>query len=149
MAKDELRYSEDHCWARQEDDGSVVIGLTEWAPVFQNRLLRVDLPAVGEEIVRDEECGDIEASHTVHDIVAPLSGTVTEINEEILESPVLLADDPMDEGWLFAIRPAELSQWRDLLTYAQYKELRDEYEEEEEEEEEEEGEDELYDDYDD
>jgi len=120
---------------RLEDEGEVTIGLTEDAPMLQHAIMQIELPGVGDEITRDEELGALEASDGVFDIVAPVSGKILDINDEAAENPAILIDDPHDEGWLVYVKLSDRSQWDDLLTYEEYKELHEEVEEEELEEE--------------
>jgi len=135
MATEEIRFSAEHCWARLEDEGHAAIGLSEYAPAFQNRLVHIELPGVGEEICRDEEFGEVETTRGVFDIVAPVSGEVVDVNDDVNETPVIVTDDPMGDGWLLYIRLSDPEEWNELLRYEEYKEMqeanarKDEYEE--------------------
>lgn len=132
MAREETRYSEDHCWVRMEDEGLVTVGVTEYAPGLHRRVRMVELPAVGQELFRDEECGEIVSADGVFDIVAPVSGQVVEVNEEVSESPAVVREDPMDDGWLMCVQLADRDQWAELMTLEEYKEMCEEGLEEEE-----------------
>lgn len=117
----ELRYSKDHEWVRVESDGAAVVGVTDFAANQLGDVVYVDLPEVGDEITAGTEMGEIESTKSVSDLFAPVSGTVTEINQAVVDAPELVNASPFEEGWLIKVRVEELPE--DLLTREQYSEL--------------------------
>ncbi|MGO1257385.1 MAG: glycine cleavage system protein GcvH, partial [Brachybacterium sp.] len=96
----ELLYSKDHEWVRVESDGVAVIGVTDYAAEQLGDVVYVDLPEVDGEITAGTEMGEIESTKSVSDLFSPISGTVTEINDAVVDTPELVNSSPFDEGWL-------------------------------------------------
>jgi glycine cleavage system H protein len=114
------RYSQDDLWVRPENDRATV-GLTDFLQRRSGDAAFVELPAVGQDVTAGEKCGVLETIKTAQDIVAPLTGTVTAINEELETRPELVNEDPYDQGWLFQMRPADPAAIkRDLLDAQAY-----------------------------
>jgi len=108
---EELKYSKEHIWVRVEGSRAV-IGITDYAQEELGKISSVDLPDIADEIEQEDSFGSVEARKTVADLYAPLSGPVLEINEELLENPSLLNEDPYDSGWIAVISildPEELN----------------------------------------
>ncbi|MEA4894309.1 MAG: glycine cleavage system protein GcvH [Oscillospiraceae bacterium] len=97
-----LKYSATHEWVEFLDDGTARVGLTDYAQKKLGKLVFVNLPLVGDEIAIDEAFGDVESVKAVSDVLAPVSGTVTEINEALLDSPGLINDGPYS-SWLIRV----------------------------------------------
>ena len=106
----ELKYRESHEWVRQEADGSVTVGITEHAQELLGDMVFVDLPDVGAQVTRGEDCAVAESVKAASDIYAPLSGEVIAINEALGEHPELVNSAPYENGWLFKLKPAGDSQ---------------------------------------
>lgn len=117
----DLKYSRDHEWVREEGDGTATIGVTDFAADQLGDVVYVDLPSVGEEIEAGTEMGEIESTKSVSDLFAPLSGEVTEVNEDVVESPEKVNEDPFGEAWLIKVKITELPD--DLLSAEEYSEL--------------------------
>lgn len=95
------------------EDGIVTIGLTEDAVSDLSENLTLNLPEQDDAVMAGKVCGDIESENGNLDLYSPVSGTVVEINEAILENPEMLFEDPTDEGWLFKVEaddPDKLDQ---------------------------------------
>jgi glycine cleavage system H protein len=135
MNMDDLRFDEGHAWVREEGE-ELVIGISDYAQDELGEIIFVELPEVGTQITRGEPFGSIESAKAVEDLIAPVSGTVTRRNDEVIDEPKTINDDPYGEGWLIAVKPAEPYDPSELLTYEQYLSTLDIEEEEEEEEEE-------------
>jgi glycine cleavage system H protein len=139
---EDLKYSKDHMWVRLDDDDAVTVGLTYTAQEDLGEIVYVELPEEGDEITKDEMFGSIESSKAVNDLFAPLSGSVVDVNTELLDSPEAINAEPYGEGWIARIKPSKKSELRSLLTADQYedhvKETAEDLDEEEEEEEDEE-----------
>ena len=96
---DELKYSKEHIWIRVEGD-KAVLGITDFAQQELGRITAVELPEVGDELEQDDSFGSVEARKTVAELYAPLSGPVLKVNQDVLEIPDLMNNDPYDDGWL-------------------------------------------------
>ena len=124
---EELKYSKEHVWVRVEGS-SAVIGITDFAQEELGTISGVELPDEGDELEQDDSIGSIEARKTVADIYAPFSGSVISINQEVLDNPSLLNDDPYDGGWLMEVEVADHDELKGLMStedYADYVENRD------------------------
>jgi glycine cleavage system H protein len=109
---EELRYSPDHLWVREEDDGEVVVGITDYAQEQLGKVVYVDLPEEEEVVVAGEELGAIESAKSVSDLISPVNGEVRQVNQAAVDDPGLINDDPYGDGWLVKVAleggPAEL-----------------------------------------
>lgn len=115
----ELLYSKDHEWVRVESDGVAVIGVTDYAAEQLGDVVYVDLPEVDGEITAGTEMGEIESTKSVSDLFSPINGTVTEINDAVVDTPELVNSSPFDEGWLIKVSFDALPE--DLLSAEDYK----------------------------
>lgn len=115
----ELLYSTDHEWVRVESDGVAVIGVTDYAAEQLGDVVYVDLPEVDGEITAGTEMGEIESTKSVSDLFSPINGTVTEINDAVVDTPELVNSSPFDEGWLIKVSFDALPE--DLLIAEDYK----------------------------
>jgi glycine cleavage system H protein len=119
---DHLKYTREHEWARIEN-GSVVIGVTDYAQESLGEVVYVELTEVGTKVFMSEAFGVIESTKAVSDLYSPVSGTVIDVNDTLLDSPELINEDPYDEGWILRIEvsdPAELDQLLDATAYASF-----------------------------
>jgi len=119
----ELSYTQDHEWIRLEDDGTAVIGITDFAQHELGDIVYVDITTVGQTLSQGEVFGSVEAVKTVSDLFLPVAGEVLELNDAIEKSPELLNSDPYGEGWIVRIKPADAGQKEGLLTADAYQEL--------------------------
>ena len=117
-----MKFTEEHEWLRVEDD-SVVVGITEHASAQLGDIVFVELPEEGQTISKDDEVAVIESVKAASDILAPLDGEVTEINQAIVDEPSMINDDPLGAGWFFKIAPSDLSQMNDYLDESAYNKL--------------------------
>ncbi len=102
-----LYYSETHVWVRIEND-IAVIGITDYGQKNLKEIVNVMLPDLGVFIAQGDILGSLETAKAVIDIVAPLSGTVKEVNENVIGKPSLINEDPYGRGWLIKIAPLNL-----------------------------------------
>ena len=119
---DGLRYSKEHEWARAEN-ASTTIGITDFAQQELGDVVFVELPAVGALLSKGQTLGVVESVKAVSDIYAPVSGTVSEINEKLQTEPELVNQDPYGAGWLIKIgvaNPAELNALMEADEYRRY-----------------------------
>lgn len=113
----ELKYSKTHEWVKELDGGLVEIGLTDFAQDALGSLVFVNLPEVGDDVTMGEALGDVESVKAVSDVYCPVSGTVAEINEELLDAPEKINEVPY-EAWL--IRVEDVTETEELLDAADY-----------------------------
>ncbi|RBP61909.1 glycine cleavage system H protein [Brevibacterium sanguinis] len=119
-----LRYSRDHEWVGTTEDNAVVrVGITDFAQDQLGDVVYVDLPAVGDTITAGESCGEVESTKSVSDLIAPVSGTVTEVNDELDGTPELVNSSPFEAGWMFLVELDEPGQVDGLLDSEQYTEF--------------------------
>lgn len=107
----DLKYSQDHLWARSDaGTGLVRIGVTDFAQQSLGDVVAVTLPNPGDTVKADEACGDIESVKSVSDLIAPITGTVRARNDDLAGSPDLVNSDPCGQGWMFEVEtdPATL-----------------------------------------
>ena len=119
---DDLLYHPAHDWARIEGD-QAVLGVTWFGLDALGELVYVEAPAVGQALVKDDPYGEVESVKAVSELVAPLSGTVLEVNAAVLEEPARVNDDPYGAGWLVRIAIGDPAELELLLDRAAYREL--------------------------
>ena len=117
ILKDELKYSKSHEWVKL-DGGTAGVGLTDFAQSELGDLVFVNLPEVGDTVEAGEVFGDVESVKAVSDVYSPVTGEVTEINEELLDSPELINDNAY-EAWFIKVK--DVSATEELLTAEEYK----------------------------
>ncbi|MEE8320447.1 MAG: glycine cleavage system protein GcvH [Gammaproteobacteria bacterium] len=110
-----MRFTEDHEWLLVEEDGTITIGITDYAQDQLGDVVYVDMPEVGLEISAGDEVAVVESVKAAGDIKVPLSGTVSEINDLLADEPEKVNTDPMGEGWFFKITPSDLEELDALM----------------------------------
>lgn len=118
----ELSYTNEHEWVRLEGNVAT-IGITDYAQGELGDIIFVEFPEIGQELVKDDPFGTIEAVKTVADLFAPVSGKITELNTSIEDNPELLNEDNYGKGWLVKIKMSEFSETEELLSADQYTEF--------------------------
>ena len=113
LVLDELRYSEDHIWARYEENHTVTLGITDFGQTQFGKRNYVELPNEGDEIAICEPFGSVECSRLFNDIYAPVCGRVVAVNRDVIDTPVLINSSPYNRGWiilakLFALHDIDL-----------------------------------------
>jgi glycine cleavage system H protein len=119
---EELKYTDEHEWARAEDD-LVVIGITDYAQDALGEIVYIELPSEGDEITKGDSFGGVESTKSVSDLYAPVSGEVVEVNETLLDSPETINEDPYGDGWLIKVRIHDSDEFDDLMDSEQYSEF--------------------------
>lgn len=122
----ELKYAPTHEWVRLEENGEVVVGISEHAQDLLGDMVFVELPEVGRYLDASEECATVESVKAASDIYAPISGEVIAINEELEDSPELVNSDPYGDGWLFRVKLSDATDLEELLSANDYQEAIDE-----------------------
>ena len=117
---DELRYNEEHDWARIEGD-EAILGITWFAQDSLGELVHFEPPAEGAAVSKGASYGEVESVKAVSDLISPLSGTVLEVNQKVVDEPETVNEDPYGEGWLVRISLADGSGADDLMDAAAYK----------------------------
>ena len=115
----DLKYTKDHEWARQEGD-NVRIGVTAYAVEQLGDVTLVDLPASGTDVQAHERFGDIESVKTVSELFAPVSGEVVEVNAELEDRPEVVNEAPYEDGWMVVIKPSDPSELERLMDAPAY-----------------------------
>ena len=118
----DLRYSNEHEWVRAEGDTGAV-GITDYAQDQLGDIVYLDLPAVGTAVTQMEKLGEIESVKAVSDLYSPVSGEVVEVNQEAVDSPELVNQQPYGRGWLIKMRMSDASELDKLLSAEAYEEL--------------------------
>lgn len=116
-----LKYSKTHEWVEFLSDNTAKIGLTDFAQSQLGKVVFVNLPLAGDALTAGESFGDVESVKAVSDIISPINGTVEEINEELLDAPELINDDPYGAAWL--IKVSGVSFGDELMTTEEYAEF--------------------------
>ena len=119
---DDLRYHAEHDWARVEGDEAVV-GITWFAADALGELVHFEPPEVGATVTKDQPYGEVESVKAVSDVIAPLSGEVLEVNEQVVGAPEMVNEDPYGNGWLLRIRLAKPGEADALLEAGAYRQL--------------------------
>ena len=114
---EELKYSNSDEWVKDLGDGTALVGITDYAQSEMGDLVFINLPEVGDETTRGEAFGDVESVKAVADLVSPLTAEVLEINEELLDAPQKLNEDPYG-AWI--IKVGNITDTEELLSAADY-----------------------------
>ena len=117
---DDLKYHEEHDWARIEGD-EAVLGVTWFAADALGELVHFEPPEEGATVTKDTSYGEVESVKAVSDVIAPLSGEVLEVNQKVVEAPETVNEDPYGEGWLIRIRMTNAAEAELLLDVSAYK----------------------------
>ena len=110
-----LRYSAEHEWL--DDASPAKVGITQVAADALGDVVYVDLPEVGSEVTAGETCGEVESTKSVSDLYSPVTGTIVEVNQDAIDNPAILNEDPYGAGWLFTV---EVTEEGPLLSAADY-----------------------------
>jgi glycine cleavage system H protein len=119
---EELKYHEEHDWARVEGD-EAALGITWFAADALGELVHFEPPAVGSNVARGQTYGEVESVKAVSDVIAPLSGEVLEVNQQVVDAPETVNEDPYGGGWLVRIRLSDPGEVEALLESEAYRQL--------------------------
>ena len=119
----ELRYTDTHEWARLDPDGTVCVGISDFAQDALGDVVFIELPDTGTEVAAGAEVAVIESVKAASDIYCPISGEVVRVNSDLVEEPDLVNSEPYEGGWIFVVQPLNDDQMADLLTAEQYQEF--------------------------
>lgn len=111
---DDLYYHKEHMWARVEDD-TVTVGLNDFTQQLAGDISYIELPDEGDEFEQDELIGSVETGKWVGKFYAPVSGEITEVNEDVDDDPTAVNEDPYGKGWLFKMKMSDPSELDNLM----------------------------------
>ena len=117
-----LKYHREHDWARVDGD-TAVFGLTSYAQETLGDIVFIELPEVGTDVTAGSSYAEVESVKAVSDVYAPMSGSVVEVNEEVVDAPEIINESPYEDGWLIKVRLTDPAEADDLLSAAEYDEL--------------------------
>ncbi|MCK1976300.1 glycine cleavage system protein GcvH [Jeotgalicoccus huakuii] len=115
----DLKYSEDHEWVKVEGN-TVTIGITDFAQSELGDIVFVELPEEGDDVSTGESFGSVESVKTVSELIAPVSGSIVAINEELEDSPELVNENPYEGAWMLKVELSDESELDNLLDAAGY-----------------------------
>lgn len=117
MFPENLKYTNEHEWVRTPGDaeGSVRVGITDFAQDALGDIVYVSLPQVGDAVTAGDTCGELESTKSVSDIYAPVSGKVVAVNTTLDSTPELVNNDPYEAGWLFEVSVADQTQLESMM----------------------------------
>jgi glycine cleavage system H protein len=117
-----LRYSKEHEWAKNEN-GIIVVGITDFAQGELGDIVFIDLPEIGKKVAQNDSFGTIEAVKAASDIYSPVGGEITEVNNALTDAPEIINKDPYGQGWMIKIKPSNMAEMDKLLDADAYKAL--------------------------
>ena len=114
------KYSTDHEWIELKGEDEVVIGITDFAQEQLGDLVYIELPSIGDEITCGDNISVIESVKAASDLIAPVSGEVVDVNNQLEDEPELINEDPMGEGWFIKVKLSDISELDDLMDESAY-----------------------------
>lgn len=118
-----LRYTSDHEWVRLDDDGSVVIGITDHAQEALGELVYVEIPETGQEYGKGDACVVVESVKAASDVYAPVSGECADTNAALADEPELVNQSPYEDGWLIRLSPSDQTELEELMDAEAYQQF--------------------------
>ncbi|MDG0998461.1 MAG: glycine cleavage system protein GcvH [Gammaproteobacteria bacterium] len=123
LCPENLKYMRSHEWVRIESNGEAVVGISDHAQASLGDIVFVELPEVGAIVHLKNEIAVVESVKAASDVYSPVSGEITAINEELLESPEMVNKVPYDGGWFFKIKLSDEAELDDLMDAESYSEF--------------------------
>jgi glycine cleavage system H protein len=120
---DDLRYTKEHEWVRDEGDGRVRIGITDYAQDALGDVVYVDVPEVGTAVTANQPMSEVESTKSVSDVYAPISGTVVERNPLLESKPELVNEQPYGDGWIAVLEAGDRGDIEGLMDVEAYREF--------------------------
>ena len=111
----ELKYAKTHEWVRQNDDGSVTVGITDNAQDQLGDMVYIEVPEKGQTVLAQEACAVVESVKAASDVYSPVTGAVVEVNESLADSPETVNQDAYGAGWLFRVQPSDAGELDGLM----------------------------------
>jgi len=125
---EDLKYTKDHEWVRDNGDGTVTVGITDHAQNALGDLVFVEVPEAGKQLSQGDACAVVESVKAASDVYSPLEGEVTESNEVLGDAPETINEDPYGDGWIFRLRLRDTDRLADLMDAAAYAKFMEEEE---------------------
>ncbi|MEK6683013.1 MAG: glycine cleavage system protein GcvH, partial [Nitrospirota bacterium] len=119
MSPDDLKYHKEHSWARIEGK-KATIGITNYAQETLGDIVYIELPDVNTEVDKDSEIAEIESTKATSPIIAPVTGKIVRVNEELSENPEIINGDPYEKGWIAVIEISDVNEIEELLDAEAY-----------------------------
>jgi glycine cleavage system H protein len=119
----ELRYAKSHEWVRIEEDGSLVVGISDHAQDQLGDVVYVELPEIGQVLSVGDEAGVVESVKAASDVYSPVSGEVIETNPLLEDDPEMINTQPYEDGWFYKLQPSDSVELDDLMTSDSYYEF--------------------------
>jgi len=117
-----LKYHREHDWARIDGD-TATFGLTSYAQETLGDIVFIELPEVGADVTAGTAYAEVESVKAVSDVFAPMSGTIVEVNEEVVDAPETVNESPYEDGWLIKVKISDPAEADDLMSAEEYDEL--------------------------
>ena len=122
----DLRYVKTHEWVKKLPDGTLAVGITDYAQGALGDVVFVEVPKVGRKLTANEACAVVESVKAASDVYAPIAGEVVESNPKLADAPETLNQDPYGNGWMWKMKPANAGDLDKLLDAAGYQKVIDE-----------------------
>jgi len=119
----DIRYTKTHEWLRAEDDGTMSIGITDFAQQHLGDIVFIELPQVGDRVAAGEAAIVIESVKAAADVNIPVAGVITDVNSALVDAPETINSDPMEAGWILKLQPDDGGDTSELLDQAAYDSL--------------------------
>lgn len=116
----DLKYVASHEWLRRETDGTITVGITDHAQDLLGDVVYVELPEVGSIVEADQEIAVVESVKAASDVYAPISGEIVEINEELMDNPEWVNEEPYGKAWFFKVKPTNPADYDGLMSAEEY-----------------------------
>ncbi len=116
---EDLKYHKEHTWVRVSGN-KATIGITDYAQDQLGDIVYIDLPDVDSEIEKDAEFSEIESTKATSSVIAPVSGTIVDVNDELDESPEIINEEPYGKGWIAVVEMSDPSELDDLMDASDY-----------------------------
>lgn len=110
-----LKYTKDHEWIAETDDGTAIVGITDHAQEALGDLVFVELPEMHRDVATGDVCAVVESVKAASDVYSPISGNVAAVNVALDDAPERVNEDPYGEGWLFRLTPSSPMELEELL----------------------------------
>lgn len=120
MIPDDRKYSKEHEWVKLEEGSDALVGITHFAQDQLGDVVYLDLPGTGARVEQFAKLGEIESVKAVSDLFSPVSGEIVDVNQEVIDHPELVNEDPSGKGWLLRVRLQDRAELDVLLTAEQY-----------------------------
>jgi glycine cleavage system H protein len=122
MNPEDVRYHREHQWVRV-DGKRATVGITDYAQEELGDIVYVEMPDVGVEVAGEEDISEIESTKTTAPLIAPVSGKIIEVNEELKDAPELVNEDPYGKGWIITIEMTDPEEVQELMDAKEYEEF--------------------------